>query len=105
MNGCLTGFKLNESVRFARSLESAGIAYLSVMGGTYESFFLPDIVIKSKKTGYMVDLAAAVKKEVGIPVITAGRISTGSLAESILEEKKSRFNRTGASSVGGPGMA
>ena len=82
------GLQLNESVRFARSLESAGIAYLSVMGGTYESFFLPDIVKKSETNGYMVDLAAAVKKQVGIPVITAGRISTGSLAESILEDKK-----------------
>ena len=82
------GLQLNESVRFARSLESEGIAYLSVMGGTYESFFLPNIVSKSKENGYMVDLAAAVKKEVHIPVITAGRIATGSLAESILEENK-----------------
>jgi NADPH2 dehydrogenase len=82
------GLQLNESVLFARSLESAGIAYLSVMGGTYESFFLPDIVKKSEERGYMVDLAAAVKKEVYIPVVTAGRISTGSLAESILKENK-----------------
>jgi len=82
------GLQLNESVRFARSLESAGVAYLSVMGGTYESFFLPDIAKKSKENGYMVDLAAAVKKEVNIPVIAAGRIATGSLAESVLEEKK-----------------
>ncbi len=86
------GLQLNESVRFARSLESAGIAYLSVMGGTYESFFLPDIVKKSEENGYMVDLAAAVKNMVKnmvkIPVITAGRIASGSLAESILEEQK-----------------
>ncbi len=82
------GLQLNESVRFARSLESEGIAYLSVMGGTYESFFLPNIVSKSKENGYMVDLAAAVKNKVHIPVITAGRIATGSLAESILEENK-----------------
>lgn len=82
------GLHLNEAVRFARSLESAGIAYLSVMGGTYESFFLPEIVNKSKQNGYMTDLAAAVRKEVCIPVITAGRISTGSLAENILAEGK-----------------
>ncbi len=82
------GLKLNESVRFAPSLESAGIAYLSVMGGTYESFFLPNIVKKSGENGYMVDLAAAVRKEVGIPVIAAGRISTPQLAESILEDRK-----------------
>ncbi len=82
------GLQLEESVRFAAYLESAGIAYLSVMGGTYESFFLPDIVTKSKTDGYMVDLATAIKKQVGIPVIAAGRISTGSLAESILSENK-----------------
>jgi NADPH2 dehydrogenase len=82
------GLQLNESVRFAPSLESAGIAYISVMGGTYESFFLPHIVNKCKENGYMVDLAAAVKKEVGIPVIAAGRIATGALAESILAEEK-----------------
>ena len=82
------GLQLNESVRFAHSLESAGVAYISVMGGTYESFPLPDIVSRSKEEGYMVYLAAAVKEEVRIPVITAGRISTGALAESILEEKK-----------------
>ena len=45
--------------RYARSLESAGIAYLSVMGGTYESFFPPDIVKKSEESGYMVDLMEA----------------------------------------------
>ncbi|MDY6792092.1 MAG: NADH:flavin oxidoreductase [Thermodesulfobacteriota bacterium] len=82
------GLQLDESVRFARSVESEGIAYLSVMGGTYESFFLPDIISKSRENGYMVDLSAAVKNKVHIPVIAAGRIATGSLAESILEEKK-----------------
>jgi 2,4-dienoyl-CoA reductase-like NADH-dependent reductase (Old Yellow Enzyme family) len=36
----------------------------------------------------MVSLASAVKKNVGIPVIAAGRISTPLKAESILSEKK-----------------
>ena len=36
----------------------------------------------------MVSLAKAIKKEVRVPVITAGRISTPALAESILKEKK-----------------
>jgi 2,4-dienoyl-CoA reductase (NADPH2) len=80
------GLQLDESTRFARTLADAGIAYISVMGGTYESFFLPDIVEKSTRDGYMVDLAAAVKKRVGAPVITAGRITTGELAERVLSE-------------------
>jgi NADPH2 dehydrogenase len=36
----------------------------------------------------MVSLAAFIKKNVNIPVIAAGRISTPSKAESILREKK-----------------
>lgn len=82
------GLRLEESTVVARSLANTGVAYLSVMGGTYESFFLPEIVEKSSKPGYMVDLAAAVKKEVDVPVITAGLIVTGDLAEQIVEEGK-----------------
>jgi len=82
------GLHPNEAKVLARALEETGVAYLSVMGGTYESFFLPEIVKKSQKPGYMVPLAKAVKETVTIPVITAGRISTPALAESILEEGK-----------------
>jgi NADPH2 dehydrogenase len=82
------GLNLDESCRFAGALAAAGIAYLSVMGGTYESFRLPPIVEKSKKPGYMVDLAGAVKSVVKIPVIAAGRIATGDLAERVIAEGK-----------------
>ncbi len=78
------GLKLEESRPLARALAAAGVAYLSVMGGTYESFFLPEVVEKSKRAGYMVDLAAAMKAEVPVPVITAGRLATGEVAEHIL---------------------
>ena len=78
------GLKLEESTQFAKALAAAGVGYISVMGGTYESFFLPEIIDRSKGKGYMVDLAAAVKKEIEVPVITAGRIDTGELAEEII---------------------
>jgi NADPH2 dehydrogenase len=68
--------------------ESIFLAYISTMGGTYESFHLPEVVKKSKKPGYMVSLAAAVKKSVNVPVIAAGRISTPARAESILKAHK-----------------
>jgi NADPH2 dehydrogenase len=58
------------------------------MGGTYESFFLPDVQQSSRKEGYMVHLAGAVKKEVEVPIITAGRIAEGELAERIIAEGK-----------------
>ncbi|MBW1779584.1 MAG: NADH:flavin oxidoreductase [Deltaproteobacteria bacterium] len=82
------GLHLNESLVLAKALEENGVAYISVMGGTYESFFLPDMVKKARRPGYMVSLAAAVKKNVKIPVITAGRISTPARAESILQKKE-----------------
>jgi 2,4-dienoyl-CoA reductase (NADPH2) len=82
------GLKLEESTEFAKSLASAGVAYISVMGGTYESFFLPEIIERSKSKGYMVDLAAAVKENVDVPVITAGRIDTGEVAEQIIASGK-----------------
>jgi NADPH2 dehydrogenase len=86
---CLAdGLRVNESKVLAKALGKHGVAYISVMGGTYESFFLPEVIRASRKPGYMVSLAEAVKKEVAVPVITAGRISTPALAESILREKK-----------------
>jgi NADPH2 dehydrogenase len=82
------GLHVHESAVLAKALEEAGVAYLSVMGGTYESLFLPETIKKSRKPGYMVSLAAAIKKLVKVPVIAAGRISTPRLAESILRDKK-----------------
>ncbi len=38
------GLHIEESGVLARALEEAGVAYLSVMGGTHESFFLPEII-------------------------------------------------------------
>jgi len=80
------GLGIEESCQVARALEDAGVAYLSVMGGTYESFFLPHVAEQSRKPGYMVDLAATVKGVVTVPVIAAGRIASGALAERIITE-------------------
>lgn len=83
------GLQLEESVRFASSLAQAGISYISVMGGTYESFSLPEIVEKSKQEGYMLNLAAEVRANVGgIPIIAAGRLATGAFAEQAIAEGK-----------------
>ena len=82
------GLKLEESCMFAKTLSDNGVSYISVMGGTYESFFLPEIIEKSKNIGYMADLAAAIRKCVEVPVITAGRISTGGAAEDIIATGK-----------------
>jgi NADPH2 dehydrogenase len=82
------GWQPEESVLFAKRLDKAGIAYISVMGGTYESFSLPDIVERSKHEGYMLDLAAAVRAAVSVPVIAAGRLATGAFADKAISEGK-----------------
>ncbi|MFP4573740.1 MAG: NADH:flavin oxidoreductase [Desulfobacterales bacterium] len=82
------GLKTDESKEFAGQLSEAGAAWLSVVGGTYESFMLDEVVEKSKSPGYMADLAGEIKKCCNAPVITAGRISTGDLAEKIIAEEK-----------------
>jgi 2,4-dienoyl-CoA reductase (NADPH2) len=56
------------------------------MGGTYESFFLPAVVERSKEEGYMLSLAAAIRSVVATPVIATGRMSTGSFAERAIAE-------------------
>jgi NADPH2 dehydrogenase len=78
------GLHLDESQRFAARLAQDGIAYISVMGGTYESFSLPEVLEKSKQEGYMLDLAAAIKSAVNVPVISAGRFATGAFADKAI---------------------
>ncbi|MCB2227281.1 MAG: NADH:flavin oxidoreductase [Desulfarculaceae bacterium] len=80
------GFQLSEAILAAPILARTGLAYLSVMGGTYESFFLPERQAQEKEPGYMLSLAAAVKKAVDIPVIAAGRIQDPALAEKAIAE-------------------
>lgn len=82
------GLQLNESCQFAAGLAKADIAYISVMGGTYESFSLPEIVEKSRKEGYMLHLASEIRRQVDVPVIAAGRFATGAYADRAILDKK-----------------
>jgi 2,4-dienoyl-CoA reductase (NADPH2) len=82
------GLQLDEAKQFAKNLAQAGIAYISVMGGTYESFSLPEIVEQSKRQGYMLDLAAEIRAGIDVPVIAAGRLATGEFADKAISEGK-----------------
>ena len=79
------GFDTGQAKIFAQNLEKLAIAYLSVTAGTYESFFLPEIMNQSRKEGYIVPLARQITEVVSsTPVIVAGRIVRPALAEEIL---------------------
>lgn len=83
------GLHVDETAVFARELEKRDAAYLSVMAGTYDSFFSPEYLAKEKEQGYMQDFAAEIKNAVQhTPIITAGRIQDPEAAESILARGK-----------------
>jgi 2,4-dienoyl-CoA reductase-like NADH-dependent reductase (Old Yellow Enzyme family) len=83
------GLHPEETTVYARELEKRGLAYLSVMAGTYDSFFLPEYLEAERKEGYMASFAGRIKAVVPkTPVIAAGRIQTPETAERILREGK-----------------
>ncbi|MBW1813692.1 MAG: NADH:flavin oxidoreductase [Deltaproteobacteria bacterium] len=80
------GLELKESSIWATELEKRGVAYLSVMFGTYESMMLPEYSEADKTEGFMASYAGEIKKAVSdTPVITAGRIQSPETAEKILD--------------------
>lgn len=83
------GFKVEEARIFAQHLERLGIAYLSVTAGTYESFFLPEIINQCRKEGYVSDLAGQIAEAApDTPVIATGRIVRPGVAERILQDNE-----------------
>ena len=58
------GLHLEETTLYAKELEKRGMAYLSVMAGTYDVFFNPDYLQKEKEEGYMVPFARGIKEAV-----------------------------------------
>lgn len=80
------GLHLDETTPYAVALVERGIAYLSVMAGTYDAFALPEYNAAEKRQGYMVHFADQVKAQLPqVPVITAGRIQTPATAAEIIE--------------------
>jgi 2-enoate reductase len=95
---------LSEGLEIARFLESAGIDVLHVDGGCYDS--MPWIFPPSYyPEGPMIELAAAVKKVVKIPVITVGKISRPAFAEQILKDGKADFIAMGRQLIADPEWA
>ncbi len=83
------GLHPEESTVYARELAERGVAYLSVVSGTYDSYALPEYAEKRKHEGYMTQWSTMIKQAApNIPVITAGRIQSPEFAERILNEGK-----------------
>jgi len=83
------GFDIKEAKIFAQNLERLGVAYVSVTAGTYESFFLPEIMNRLREEGYAAHLAGQITEVVSTtPVVAAGRIVRPALAEKILRNNE-----------------
>jgi 2,4-dienoyl-CoA reductase (NADPH2) len=81
------GLTLEETIPFARELSRAGVAYLSVMAGCYDSFALPRYVEDDRREGFMAPFAGAIRAAVpGVPIVAAGRIQSPDTAERILRD-------------------
>ncbi|HVI94771.1 MAG TPA: NADH:flavin oxidoreductase [Anaeromyxobacter sp.] len=81
------GLTLEETIPFARELARAGVAYLSVMTGCYDSFALPRYLEDDRTEGFMAPFASEIRAAVpGVPVIAAGRIQRPETAERILRD-------------------
>jgi 2,4-dienoyl-CoA reductase-like NADH-dependent reductase (Old Yellow Enzyme family)/thioredoxin reductase len=84
------GLTIDETKRIAKILEEAGIDYLDVSAGIYESVEMIAAPM-DMSLGYLVHLAAAIKTVVDVPVIATGRINDMALAERILEKNQADF--------------
>jgi len=81
------GRDVEEGLQMARRLEAAGFDSLHIDAGCYDSWYWTHPPVY-QKTGFMADMAAAVKKVVRIPVIAVGKLSIPEFAESIIAEGK-----------------
>ncbi|MDI6871862.1 MAG: FAD-dependent oxidoreductase [Bacillota bacterium] len=98
------GIRLEEGIRIAKALESAGIDLLHVTSGIYESMSTI-LETMAYEEGWRVYLAEAIKKEVRIPVITVGVIRTPELADRIIAEGKADFVAIGRGLITDPEFA
>jgi 2-enoate reductase len=84
------GRTTEEGIEIAKILEKAKIAALHVDAGCYENWYWPHPPIY-QPPGCMVEMAERVKANVGIPVITVGRLGYADLANEICKEGKADF--------------
>ena len=84
------GRTMEEGLEIARRLESAGVDALHVDGGCYEVWnrAVPSMY---EPPACQIDLAAAVREVVEVPVIANGKLGNPEIAERVIEEGKTDF--------------
>lgn len=81
------GLKYEEVKEICKLVEKEGGAAISLTAGSYDSieYTIQPMFVKQ---GFLVPYAEALKKEVNLPIIVAGRLNDGKLIERIIEEEK-----------------
>ncbi len=84
------GHTIAETIELCRRLEKLGVAVIHMSGGNHHQT-IHEVSPMGMSLAHNVWAAEAVKKEVNIPVIASGSITSPALAEKILEEGKGDF--------------
>jgi 2-enoate reductase len=98
------GRDIKEGLEIARLLERAGFDSLHVDAGCYESHYWPHPP-NYQKHGCMVDMAAAVKKVVTIPVVSVGRLDKPEVAAQAITDNKTDLVAIGRGLLADPKWA
>ena len=98
------GIVVEDAVQIARTMVDAGVAYVHVSAclGLTSEYAAPPMYLPQ---GYNVHLAAAVKEQVEVPVITVGGITTPDLADRIVAEDKADLVAFGRALIADPYLA
>jgi 2,4-dienoyl-CoA reductase-like NADH-dependent reductase (Old Yellow Enzyme family) len=86
VDGSVGGWSIDDSVVFARELQTRGVDVLDCSSGgvTPSMATIPD----PSKHGYQVPFAERIKRDVGIHTMTVGRITDPELANAIVQDGK-----------------
>ncbi len=80
------GLTIDQTAQFAKMLSDAGITYLHVTAGIYESLpqFIQPVYLPR---GYLVHFAQAVKRQVNVPVIAVGSLDVEEAEQALQDDK------------------
>jgi 2,4-dienoyl-CoA reductase (NADPH2) len=68
----------------ARNLARSGAAYVSVSAGTFHSIFAEAVRRVTRRPAYLEADCAALRRDLGIPVVAAGRVATPAVARRLV---------------------
>jgi 2-enoate reductase len=98
------GRELGEGIEIARMLEGAGVDAIHADAGCYEAWHkaIPPVY---EPPAAQIEMAAAIKSAVGIPVIANGKLGDPEVAEAVLLQGKADFIGLGRSHLADPEWA